>query len=127
VYESIGSDFFLAVAPGCLNLGLWDGPGSEDEALAPASAGADAPRPALPSRGGDRRCGDGRRTQDPLILSNPPGPAVALTSPSACGGRDRLRQAEAVPWQAMAARLAVAEVGLDGVISVMQACSFSSQ
>jgi hypothetical protein len=32
VYESIGSGFFLALAPGWLNLGLWDGPGSEDEA-----------------------------------------------------------------------------------------------
>ena len=26
VYESIGPDFFLAVAPGWLNLGLWEGP-----------------------------------------------------------------------------------------------------
>ena len=26
VYESIGSDFFLALAPGWLNLGLWEGP-----------------------------------------------------------------------------------------------------
>jgi hypothetical protein len=25
VYESIGPDFFLAVAPGWLNLGLWEG------------------------------------------------------------------------------------------------------
>ena len=32
VYESIGSDCFLAIAPGWLNLGLWDGPGTEDEA-----------------------------------------------------------------------------------------------
>jgi hypothetical protein len=32
VYESIGPDFFLALAPGWLNLGLWEGPGSEDEA-----------------------------------------------------------------------------------------------
>jgi hypothetical protein len=32
VYESIGSDFFLALAPGWLNLGLWEGPGAEDEA-----------------------------------------------------------------------------------------------
>jgi hypothetical protein len=32
VYESIGPDFFLAAAPGWLNLGLWEGPGSESEA-----------------------------------------------------------------------------------------------
>ena len=32
VYESIGSDCFVALAPGWLNLGLWDGPGTEEEA-----------------------------------------------------------------------------------------------
>ena len=32
VYESIGSDFFLAPSPGWLNLGLWAGTGTEDEA-----------------------------------------------------------------------------------------------
>jgi hypothetical protein len=30
VYESIGSDFFLAVAPGWLNLGLWEGRCGDD-------------------------------------------------------------------------------------------------
>ena len=34
VYESIGSEFFLAPSPGWLNLGLWDGDGSEDQAEA---------------------------------------------------------------------------------------------
>jgi hypothetical protein len=34
VYQSIGSDFFLAPAPGWLNLGLWVGHGGEDEAEA---------------------------------------------------------------------------------------------
>ena len=32
MYESIGPDFFLALAPGWLNLGLWEGKGDEDEA-----------------------------------------------------------------------------------------------
>ena len=32
VYESIGVDFPLAPAPGWLNLGLWEGPGTEEEA-----------------------------------------------------------------------------------------------
>ena len=32
VYESIGSEFFLAPARGWLNLGLWEGSGSEREA-----------------------------------------------------------------------------------------------
>jgi hypothetical protein len=30
VYESLGSDCFLAVVPGWLNLGLWNGPGSDE-------------------------------------------------------------------------------------------------
>ncbi|MGH3112910.1 MAG: hypothetical protein ACRDOP_05530, partial [Gaiellaceae bacterium] len=29
VYDSIGSDFFLALAPGWLNLGLWEGDGGD--------------------------------------------------------------------------------------------------
>ena len=40
VYESIGSDFFLAPAPGWLNLGLWDGPPA-DPAEGPAEDPAD--------------------------------------------------------------------------------------
>ena len=32
VYESIGPEFFLALAPGWLNLGLWEGTGSQEEA-----------------------------------------------------------------------------------------------
>ena len=32
VYESIGQEFPLAPAPGWLNLGLWEGPGTEEEA-----------------------------------------------------------------------------------------------
>jgi hypothetical protein len=34
VDESIGSSCFLALAPGWLNLGLWEGFGAEDEAEA---------------------------------------------------------------------------------------------
>src|SRR5512133_2308594 len=36
VYDSIGPDFFLALAPGWLNLGLWEGPGDPEEAPAAA-------------------------------------------------------------------------------------------
>ena len=48
VYESIGSDFFLAPAPGWLNLGLWEGPGSEAEAEAPAGGWSRRSRPRCP-------------------------------------------------------------------------------
>jgi SAM-dependent methyltransferase len=44
VYESIGPDFFLALAPGWLNLGLWEGDGSAAEAEAAAPVVADAAR-----------------------------------------------------------------------------------
>src|SRR5262249_37289998 len=50
VYESIGADFFLALAPGWLNLGLWQGPGSED-------AAEDACRRRGPTRASGRRAG----------------------------------------------------------------------
>src|SRR5919109_2420585 len=36
VYDAVGPDFFLALAPGWLNLGLWDGGGS-DPAEAPVA------------------------------------------------------------------------------------------
>jgi SAM-dependent methyltransferase len=44
VYESIGPDFFVALAPGWLNLGLWEGDGSAAEAEAAAPVVADAAR-----------------------------------------------------------------------------------
>ena len=39
VYDSIGADFFLALSPGWLNLGLWEGDGSDpSEAPMPCAA-----------------------------------------------------------------------------------------
>jgi hypothetical protein len=67
VYESIGSDFFLAVAPGWLNLGLWDGAGSEDEAEAACRRLVTTLASRLPAGGVIVDVGNGLGTQDPVI------------------------------------------------------------
>ncbi|MFL5766713.1 MAG: hypothetical protein ACJ758_02580, partial [Actinomycetota bacterium] len=68
VYDSIGSDFFLAPAPGWLNLGLWEGDGS-DPAEAPVAVRRLVRRVAadLPRDGDLLDVGNGLAAQDPLI------------------------------------------------------------
>jgi SAM-dependent methyltransferase len=130
VYESIGSDFFLAVAPGWLNLGLWEGPGSEDEALAACQRLVRTLASALPAGGVIADVGNGLGTQDPLIaeVTRPRRlVAVNITQWQLAAGRDRLRQAEAVPVAGDAARLPIADGRLDGIISVEAAFHFQSR
>jgi hypothetical protein len=67
VYESIGSDFFLALAPGWLNLGLWEGTGAEDEAEDACRRLVRTLASALPAGGVVVDVGNGLGTQDPLI------------------------------------------------------------
>src|SRR5215469_3041547 len=67
VYESIGPDFFLAPAPGWLNLGLWEGPGSEDEAEQAWRRLVRTMASALSAEGVIIDVGNGLGTQDPLI------------------------------------------------------------
>jgi hypothetical protein len=67
VYESIGSDFFVAPAPGWLNLGLWEGPGSEGEAGDACRRLVTTLASALPAGGVILDAGNGLGTQDPLI------------------------------------------------------------
>ena len=67
VYESIGPDFFLAVAPGWLNLGLWEGPGSEREAEQACRRLVRTVASALPTGGVILDVGNGLGTQDRLI------------------------------------------------------------
>src|SRR5713101_4863866 len=69
VYESIGSDFFLAPAPGWLNLGLWEGPGSEDEAEAACRRLVQTVAEGLPKGGVVLDVGNGLGVQDPVIAS----------------------------------------------------------
>jgi SAM-dependent methyltransferase len=130
VYESIGSDFFLAVAPGWLNLGLWDGPGSEDEAEAACRRLVTTIASKLPTGGVIVDVGNGLGTQDPVIAQTiHPRRLVAvnITEWQLTAGRDRLRAAAAAPVVGDATRLPIADGVVDGVISVEAAFHFRSR
>src|SRR5262249_62078970 len=72
VYESIGSECFVALAPGWLNLGLWEGPGTEAEAGAACRRLVQTVASALPARGGAIAVGDGPGTPEPVIAGARP-------------------------------------------------------
>jgi SAM-dependent methyltransferase len=130
VYESLGSGFFLAPAPGWLNLGLWQGPGGEDEAEDACRRLVRTLALALPAEGTILDVGNGLGTQDPVIAAAArPRRLVALniTEWQLTAGRDRLRQAGAAPVAGDAVRLPVADGTMDGVISVEAAFHFRSQ
>jgi SAM-dependent methyltransferase len=130
VYESIGADFFLAISPCWLNLGLWHGPGTEDEAEAACRRLVQTVAAALPAGGVILDAGNGLGTQDPLIaeLARPRRLlAVNITEWQLAAGRDRLRQAAAAPVAGDAARLPVAGGSVDGIISVEAAFHFHSR
>jgi SAM-dependent methyltransferase len=130
VYESIGPDFFLALAPGWLNLGLWDGPGGEDEAGDACRRLVRTLASALPAGGVIADVGNGLGTQDPLIaeVARPRRlVAVNITAGQLVAGRDRLMQAAAAPVAGDAAQLPVADRSLDGIISVEAAFHFRSR
>ena len=130
VYESIGSDSFLALAPGWLNLGLWRGPGSEDEAEEACRRLVGTLASALPAGGVVADVGNGLGTQDRLIaeLVRPRRlVAVNITEWQLAAGRDRLREADAAPVVGDATRLPIAGGAVDGVISVEAAFHFRSR
>ena len=130
VYESIGSDFFLALAPGWLNLGLWEGPGTEDEAQQACQRLVRTLASDLPAGGVIADVGNGLGTQDPLIaeVTRPRRlVAVNITQWQLEAGRDRLRQAAAAPVVGDATRLPIAGGRLDGLISVEAALHFQSR
>src|SRR4249920_825544 len=68
VYDSLGSEFFLALAPGWLNLGLGEGDGSDPEE-APVAVRRLVQRLVndLPIGGDVLDVGNGLAEQDPLI------------------------------------------------------------
>ena len=130
VYESIGPDFFLALAPGWLNLGLWEGPGSEGEAEDACRRLVSTLAAALPTGGVIADVGNGLGTQDPLIaeVARPRRlVAVNITRWQLVAGGDQLRHAGAVPVVGDAARLPFADASVDGVISVEAAFHFRSR
>jgi SAM-dependent methyltransferase len=130
VYESIGSDFFLAPAPGWLNLGLWEGPGSEQEAEAACRRLVQTLAAALPIGGAILDVGNGLGTQDPVISAvASPRKLVALniTEWQLHAGRATLRAANAAPVVGDACRLPIGSESIDGVISVEAAFHFASR
>ena len=131
VYDSLGSDFFLALAPGWLNLGLWEGDGS-DPAEAPVAVRRLVTEIAgeLPTGGDVLDVGNGLGEQDPLIaeLSTPRTlTAVNITRSQLVAGRVRLVEARAHPLNADATRLPLRDGSFDGVISIEAAFHFSSR
>jgi SAM-dependent methyltransferase len=130
VYESIGSDCFLALAPGWLNLGLWEGRGTESEAEAACRRLVQTVASALPANGVVVDVGNGLGTQDPLIaeVARPRRLiAVNIAEWQLVAGREQLLQAAAAPVAGDAVRLPVADGAADGVISVEAAFHFRSR
>ena len=131
VYDSIGSDFFLSLAPGWLNLGLWEGDGS-DPAEAPVAVRRLVERlaAALPTGGDVLDVGNGLAAQDPVIaeVARPRSlTAVNITWSQLVAGRGRLRDAGARAVRADACLLPFADGSFDGVISVEAAFHFASR
>jgi SAM-dependent methyltransferase len=131
VYDSIGPDFFLALAPGWLNLGLWEGDGGDpDEAPVAVRRLVERIAVPLPVAGDVLDVGNGLGAQDPTI-ANVARPrsltAVNITWSQLEAGRDNLREAGGRAVCADACRLPFADGSFDGVISVEAAFHFSSR
>lgn len=131
VYDSIGSDFFLALAPGWLNLGLWEGDGSDpDEALVAPRRLVERMALGLPRDADLLDVGNGLGAQD-LVIAELARPrrlvAVNITMSQLRAGRERLREARASRVNADAVRLPLRDASFDGVISVEAAFHFPSR
>jgi SAM-dependent methyltransferase len=130
VYDSIGPDFLLALAPGWLNLGLWEGDGRFDEAPAAVRRLVEALATELPRGGTILDVGNGLGAQDPLISRVTRAEsliAVNIAESQLRQGRDLLREAAAKAVAADATRLPIADGRVDGLISVEAAFHFGSR
>jgi len=131
VYDSIGSDFFLALDPGWLNLGLWEGDGADPQE-APVAVRRLVERVAreLPTGGDVLDVGNGLGVQDPLIaaVARPRSlTAVNITLSQLRAGRVPMAEAGARAINADATRLPLRDGCVDGLISVEAAFHFSSR
>jgi SAM-dependent methyltransferase len=131
VYDSIGPAFFLALAPGWLNLGLWDGNGGHP-AEAPVAVRRLVERVAgeLPTGDDVLDVGNGLGAQDPVIAAvAAPSTLTALniTWSQLEAGRGRLRDAGARAVCGDACRLPFADGSFGGVICVEAAFHFASR
>ena len=131
VYDSLGQDFFVALAPGWLNLGLWEGDGS-DPAEAPVAVRrlVETIARELPTGGDVLDVGNGLAEQDPVIArvaSTRSLTAVNITRSQLVAGASRLAEAGAWGVHADATRLPLRDGSFDGVISVEAAFHFPSR
>ena len=131
VYDSIGPDFFLALAPGWLNLGIWEGDGGDpDEAPVAVRRLVERIAAPLPVAADVLDVGNGLAAQDPAIadVARPRSlTAVNITWSQLEAGRANLRDAGGRAVCADACRLPFADGSFDGVISVEAAFHFSSR
>jgi SAM-dependent methyltransferase len=130
VYDSIGPEFLLALAPGWLNLGLWEGDGMADEAPVAVRRLVETLAAELPRGGTILDVGNGLGAQDPVIARVTRAAsliAVNITESQLRAGRDRLREAGAGAVAADATRLPIADGRVDGLISVEAAFHFPSR
>jgi SAM-dependent methyltransferase len=131
VYDSIGPDFFLALDEGWLNLGLWEGDGS-DPSEAPVAVRRLVRTIAepLPKNGVVLDVGNGLGAQDVLIaeVAQPTRLVVVnITRSQLVAGRRWLTEAGAEPVNADATRLPLRGGSVDGLISVEAAFHFPSR
>lgn len=131
VYDSIGPSFFLALDEGWLNLGLWDGDGS-DPSEAPAAVRRLVRTIAepLPTGGVVLDVGNGLGAQDVLIadVAQPKHlVAVNITRSQLVAGEKWLTEAGAQPVNADATRIPLRSDSVDGLISVEAAFHFPSR
>lgn len=130
VYESLGEDFFLAIAPGWLNLGWWEGRGDEAEAGTAPQRLVEIIAEPLPRGGAILDVANGLGAQDPVIarVCEPQLlVAVNLSAYQLRAGRPALEDAGAHPVLADAVRLPFASDTFDGLISVEAAFHFPSR
>lgn len=130
VYESIGTDPFLAPAPGWLNLGWWEGEGTEEEAARAPERLVEILAAPLPKAGAILDVANGLGAQNPIIarVVEPRFlAAVNITEFQLRVGRERLAAARARPVVADAVRLPFGSGTFDGVISVEAAFHFPSR
>jgi erythromycin 3''-O-methyltransferase len=131
VYDSIGPDFFLALDEGWLNLGLWEGDGTDpSEAPRAVRRLVSTLTEPLPRGGVLLDVGNGLGAQDPLIaeIARPKRfIALNITESQLRAGRRRLAEANAVPVNGDATRIPLRDETVDGVISVEAAFHFPSR
>lgn len=131
VYDSIGPDFFLALDEGWLNLGLWEGDGTDaSEAPRAVRRLVSTLAEPLPRGGVVLDVGNGLGAQDPLIaeIARPKRfIALNITESQLRAGRRRLAEAKALPVNGDATRIPFRDETVDGVISVEAAFHFPSR